>query len=501
VLLRLNNSKPTMFSFNVPKPGEAFNPQKRATEKQSRASDIKQTIFLELQSYIDLHESTYRLEELQTELSKLNLHPRVVIAGEAPKLPKLSLANSSHVLNKFDPKYVNTKISEVIHSGKTVALGYELVAVGAGRTTNNIIGGFLKIVKLIKESMGIGNSPVASSTASVGLGILDVSGMIIGGLQMLIIPFIYLNAYIDGRKVPFNVDNNKDLLLGVAYFAVGITFTLVTTVAATTAGPFIFAALAMFDSVFDFVRTKMARTQAKQALADSLLVISSLETTLANHTQKRIQTIAVLNATIKAEYNKPLPDMSIVQMCYAQLNQLALTHEHETKALKSALVKHEMAKIDEFRASNPFSHHRQAIRVALAITSIAAAILLCFPLTAPAGIVLAVIAGVIATGLFIAHSKNRLEMADKVAAKTAALKDHEHALTADHSFAPAPSLSSTASAFKSVGGKHHDEVNPVPASVKSGFNKSGTTSPLFKNKPSTDSGKFNFSFNRNAFNF
>lgn len=229
----------------------------------------------------------------------------------------------------------------------------------------------------------------ATSLSSFTAG-LQITGLILSGINFIFIPVYYLICKVQGKEVPFNFHNN----LKWAYSAISLTLGLVSYLVPPVGLSILIAYAAAVGtySVISLGKTIYDRIQLKRNVHDNQLTIQIRE--------EQIQYDAIKAERIKKEFDhesqKEFPDPDKLDNLSLQLESVQDQHQKHCNDLRQARNTELFLQTEIYKSKSIARPIINLTYLLLAATFITGVILLFNPVTAPiASIILTV--GAIAT--------------------------------------------------------------------------------------------------------
>lgn len=229
----------------------------------------------------------------------------------------------------------------------------------------------------------------APSLSSLTEG-LQITGLILSGINFIFIPVYYLICKLQGKEVPFNFHNN----LKWAYSAISLTLGLISYLVPPVGLSILIAYAAAVGaySVISLGKTVYDRIQLKRNVHDNQLTIQIRE--------EQIQYDVIKAEIIKKEFDdesqKEFPDPDKLDNLSLQLESVQDQHQKHCNDLRQARNTELFLQTEIYKSKSIARPVINLTYLLLAATFVTGVILLFNPVTAPiAGIILTV--GAIAT--------------------------------------------------------------------------------------------------------
>lgn len=249
------------------------------------------------------------------------------------------------------------------------------------------------------------NSPHEQHNTSVKTGLegsefhvgLQIAGLILSGINALLIPGYYLYCFLTGRPVPFNLHNNLKWAFSVITLALGLISFFVAGASAITL--VVLAAAVNIYSLVCTVKYVCDSLKLKYNVKDNELTIQLLEEQIHYDTIKAEQ----LQRQYEAETKKDVPDLEVLHTLSTQLDNLKEQNQRRRDKLKDAEERQLYLQVDVLKSK---SIARPMINISYALLAIAFVVgvaLIFNPVTAPAAGVILLVGSILTLATHIAN--------------------------------------------------------------------------------------------------
>lgn len=260
----------------------------------------------------------------------------------------------------------------------------------------------------------------ASATAAGGL---QAAGLVMQGINFLLIPAIYIYYAAKREPVPFNASNNTKWALSGVGLALGLVGVLVPP--AGVAILFTMAAIGLIASVAGLTAHIHDRMQTKNKLSETKALIKGYQQKLD---EARSQALA-LKARILQHITDPYHDPRSLSEDQSQLKALHEVYGADQLAMKTAQIQ-QLQLVTKVHHSHSNLHAiNSGFQVVLACAIIAGAVLMVTPFTAPAGLTLLIVAGALGMASLILGKLHQIRLQRNLGKVGAVMPDINHAST------------------------------------------------------------------------
>jgi hypothetical protein len=240
--------------------------------------------------------------------------------------------------------------------------------------------------------------------AGASVGGLQITGVVMQGINFLLIPFAYIYYAAKGEPVPFNTSNNIKWALS----GVGLALALVGVLVPPAAVAILFTAVAigLISSIAGLAAHIVDRRKTRIKLEESRLLIDRCRKQESDYKNQT----AALKAIILQHRADPFHDPHALEDDQADLKALHELYAANQQILKSALVDHYQLSMKTQQMHTNLQTMNTGFQVMLACAFLAGAVLMATPFTAPAGLTLMIVAGVLGMASFLFGKINAIRL-------------------------------------------------------------------------------------------